>query len=332
MSQHDPHAEKDLFGLTASQASRGAMNDRFLMAPFSVLNSREGDWQSRKTRWLALGIQSEVGRGKALLGGGGSGNTAEQAQSLAERYGRDEAGLADGGIGIYDSATSIFDPVLCELAYRWFCPVRGQIIDPFAGGSVRGIVAAKMQRAYWGCDLREEQIAANREQARDICSEHDILPQWVCGDSRNELAQQADAPFMADFVFSCPPYFDLEIYSELPQDLCNMSWSHFGEAYLDIIEKACRRLKNNRFACFVVGDIRDERGAYRNFPGLTIACFLRAGLVLYNEVILITSVGSLPLRASMAFEATRKLGKTHQNVLVFLKGDAEKAATACKRV
>jgi len=137
---------------------------------------------------------------------------------------------------------------------------------------------------------------------------------------------------MADFVFSCPPYFDLEIYSELPQDLCNMSWSHFGEAYLDIIEKACRRLKNNRFACFVVGDIRDERGAYRNFPGLTIACFLRAGLVLYNEVILITSVGSLPLRASMAFEATRKLGKTHQNVLVFLKGDAEKAATACKRV
>ena len=41
------------------------------------------------------------------------------------------------------SATSIFDPVLCELAYRWSCPQGGTIIDPFAGGSVRGVVAAE---------------------------------------------------------------------------------------------------------------------------------------------------------------------------------------------
>ena len=42
--------------------------------------------------------------------------------------------------------TSIFDPVLCEIAYRWFCPPAGRVLDPFAGGSVRGIVAALLGR------------------------------------------------------------------------------------------------------------------------------------------------------------------------------------------
>ena len=62
------------------------------------------------------------------------------------------------------SGTSIFDPVLCELAYRWFSPPQGIVLDPFAGGSVRGIVASHLGRKYTGIDLRSEQIIANRAQ------------------------------------------------------------------------------------------------------------------------------------------------------------------------
>ena len=36
---------------------------QFLVPPFSVLDARQGYWQDRKRSWLALGIQSEVGRG-----------------------------------------------------------------------------------------------------------------------------------------------------------------------------------------------------------------------------------------------------------------------------
>lgn len=43
------------------------LSDRFGVVPFSVLNAREGWWQARKQAWLALGIQSEVGRGENLL-------------------------------------------------------------------------------------------------------------------------------------------------------------------------------------------------------------------------------------------------------------------------
>ncbi len=79
----------------------------------------------------------------------------------------------------------------------------------------------------------------------------------------------------------------------------------------------------------MVGDFRDKAGHYRNFPGETIAAFEAAGLHLYNEAILITSVGSLPIRTSRIFPVGRKLGKSHQNVLVFCKGDPKRAAQAC---
>ncbi len=321
----------DLFGQVIKAPSRGPLADRFMIPPFTVLSAREGPWQERKQKWLELGLQSEIGRDKKLLGDG-QGNSKEQAAALAARYGKDIDGLEDG-VGIFSSATSVFDPVLCELAYKWFCPPSGTVIDPFAGGSVRGIVAAFMGLSYWGCDLRSEQIAANEEQAARLCTDGVVRPTWVAGDSRNTLEKNGDAPMCVDFLFSCPPYYDLEIYSDEPADISNMAWSDFCAAYLDIITKACYRLQQNRFACFVVGDVRDKKtGAYRGLPGLTIEAFLYAGLHLHNEAILVTPVGTLPVRSAAAFMSSRKLGKTHQNILVFVKGDAESAARRCEKV
>ena len=42
---------------------KGNLSDRFMIPPFTVLNAREGWWQSRKRAWLAIGIKSELGRG-----------------------------------------------------------------------------------------------------------------------------------------------------------------------------------------------------------------------------------------------------------------------------
>jgi DNA modification methylase len=233
---------------------------------------------------------------------------------------------------VASTGTSIFDPVVCEIAYRWFCPLGGAVLDPFAGGSVRGIVASKLGRPYTGIDLRAEQIDANRAQADQICGEP--MPRWVCGDSREvvpALAQQGIAP-QFDFIFTCPPYADLEVYSDDPRDLSTFDYDEFRAAYANIIGGACALLKSDRFACFVVGDVRDRQGFYRNFPGHTIEAFEAAGLRLYNEAILVTAVGSLPIRAGKQFAATRKLGKTHQNCLVFIKGDPRKATEAIGEV
>jgi DNA modification methylase len=224
------------------------------------------------------------------------------------------------------SGTSIFDPVLCELAYTWFTPTGAAILDPFAGGSVRGIVAAYLGRQYTGIDLRPEQIAANAEQGAAIVP--DNIPNWIAGDS---LEMDALLPEGAafDFVFSCPPYADLEVYSDDPRDISTMTYEDFLTVYRQIIALAVARLRPDRFACFVVGDIRDKRGNYRDFVGDTVQAFRDAGCEFYNEAILVTAVGSLPIRVGRQFATGRKLGKTHQNVLVFVRGDGKKAAEFC---
>jgi DNA modification methylase len=235
-------------------------------------------------------------------------------------------GCSDGDEAV-PSGTSIFDPVICELAYSWFSPPGGVVLDPFAGGSVRGIVASHVGRQYIGCELRAEQVEANRAQENIAV---DPMPVWHCTDSRN--IDKVCADVQADMVFSCPPYADLEVYSDDPNDLSTLAYAEFLKAYREIIAKACGLLKQDRFACFVVGDVRDRKGNYYNFVGDTVEAFKAAGLNYYNEAILVTAVGSLPIRAGKQFAASRKLGKTHQNVLVFVKGDGKRAAQACGTV
>lgn len=266
---------------------------------------------------------------KAKKGGKKKGATAIATTSWVREKNLSGLGstIADGS----GTGTSIFDPVICELAYSWFCPKNGQIIDPFAGGSVRGIVASKLRRNYFGIDLRPEQIDANREQAKEICKGSKHVPKWVTGDSVHlpKLAKNIEA----DFIFSCPPYADLEVYSDDPADLSTMEYNQFRDVYFDIIGKACAQLKQDRFACFVVGEVRHKKtGHYYDFVGDTVQAFKEAGLEYHNEAILVTAVGSLPIRAGKQFSSTRRFGKTHQNVLVFVKGDPKKAAKACGEV
>lgn len=701
---------------TDTPTKHASLAERFIIPPFSVLDARQGYWQARKRAWIALGIQSELGRGdlltwtseqvtepglnyyrnqnKAAPGGSlrpamslgpdgrsqrgdgygrpiskmggtpaavGSGGLADQlanrgkkglarsngqdlmrgehivgqnshqgkaaslppspgGELLIDRY-RREAGERSGERRLTwvagdrpeeeldevsrkilaaqpQSGTSIFDPVLCELAYRWFSPPGGVILDPFAGGSVRGIVAAKLGRQYVGIDLRQEQVEANEAQARAICTsgskvmlevsdpsqdytpdltpvmehggylvkrddlfqiagvrggkvrtvwalaqgakglvtsgsrhsphvhrvaavaqrlgipcrihiatgentpdvqgaedagaeiirhtagylnvlnararedaeesgytlipfgvvcdeavrqikhqtlnlpqemkrlvvavgsgvslsgilhglkeqgrdvpilgvsvgkdpvevldqyapkdwrktvtlvksplkfeehpketylgdipldptyeakclpylqEGDVLwsigvrasvaqqtlpsqqivqPRWIVGDSRHISTLCPDV--QADLVFTCPPYYDLEVYSDHPDDLSTIgTYAAFLQDYRAILHQAIAQLKENRFVCVVVGDIRDKKGFYRNFVSDTITACQDAGARLYNEAILVTSVGSLPIRVGKQFSSGRKLGKTHQNVLCFVKGDPIKAVKDC---
>jgi len=291
----------DLFGDVIQPKASGVVKQRFVMPPFTILDAKQGEWQDRKRAWATIGMKGEVGRGAKSY------NDHEWMQKI-----NGTAPAAGDGV-------SIFDPVLCELAYRWFSGAGGQVVDPFAGGSVRGIVAGALGRKYWGCDLRAEQVEANEAQANEI--ETECRPQWVCGDSMNML----DAAPDADFIFSCPPYGDLEVYSDDPADLSNMEWHTFVAAYKRIILRAVKKMKPDTFACFVVGDFRDSKGFYRNFVSETIDGFHQCGAMLYNEAILATSAGSAAMRVTKQFNTSRKLVKTHQNVLVFCKGDPRAA-------
>ena len=325
------------------QEARSSLRARFLVPPFSVLDGRAGAWLERKTAWKNLGIRSEIGRGTDddnTQGGLVYSRAAQSKEALAlkNEYERkagkkisweEFANLFPHAMTF--SGTSIFDPVLCEIAYRWFSPPNGKVIDPFAGGSVRGIVAALTGRDYTGIDLSARQIAANGanweslgEQRTTVDGEESVkAPTWITGDS---MHIQTLAAGEYDLLFTCPPYANLEVYSDDEADISNKEYPEFLAMYRQIIANAVALLKPNRFAVVVVGEVRDKKGNYVNFVADTVQAFLDAGMHYYNEAIYITPYGSLPMRTGRMFTATRKVGKTHQNFLVFHNGNEGESA------
>lgn len=329
--------ELDMMNVEALFADTGEITDivpkslqeRFIIPPFSIFDTRQGYWQDRKRHWLQMGFDSQETREdvELIAKSGQAPAVYELRNKMRKALGREPewdeiiAEAEKRGMHIYSGA-SIFDPVLCEVAYRWFCPDGGTILDPFAGGSVRGIVAGMLGLNYWGIDIRPEQVDVNRKQWAPFDQPGKTgVVHWEAADSNVKLDEFGNS---FDFIFSCPPYHDLEQYSDNPADLSNMDYPEFIQVYRSIIKKSVARLKENRFACFVVGDFRDKAGFYRDFVGDTVQAFRDAGAELYNEIILVTVAGSLPVRIGRQFEGYRKVGKMHQNVLIFYKGDPKK--------
>lgn len=568
--------------------------DRFLVPPFTVMNARDGWWVERKRAWIDMGLEGELGREDRprtwyiAAPAHHAGGVTPEGSAERRKAGEDtEEGLLYG-----DGSTSVFDPVLCEIAYRWFSPPGGSVYDNFAGGSVRGVIAAMLGRDYAGVELREVQVEANRKQADDILTRPDAIvpdvpndympditpiekvegvylkredlysfagvrgakvracmafvqkakdlgvgvitagarqspqvnfvaqianrmdvhcrvhvpagkltpeilaaraagakvihhevgyntvivkgarddaassgwveipygmesqesvdftapqvanipkkvtrivnatgsgmtlagilhglkaegrddvkvvavcvghvpderldtwapegwrdmveiidldtpydqpardcyfegvqldpyyeakclpyllegdlfwlsairpsavaakvrrPLWICGDSTEDLLGEATY----DMLYTCPPYGDLEVYSDDPRDLSNMPYEEFLVGLRASMGIAYSHLKDDSFAVVVVGDFRDKAGYFRNFPGDTVRVMEGAGFKYLNEGILVTQLASLPIRVGRQFDATRKFGKTHQQILVFVKGDAKRATQRC---
>ena len=555
---------KDLFGNEI--ITNPLLRDKFIEPPFSILDAKQGSWQRRKKQWFQLGIKSEIGRDNKKV-------NSIRLQS-------------DGKDITKNPYSSIFDPSLCEVLYKWFCKDGGEILDCFSGGSVRGIVANYLGYKYTGIDIRQEQIDSNIEQAKEILDINN-QPTWYVGDSDkvldsltdeltpihtdskglyfkredyggfttldkssgtkvrafdNMILKQTNAEYLVvgcsadslmqvyvsemaikhkmkskifipqrksiskmtkycydlgadidelpspcypnhykkavrefcvdkkvvkwnpqistldsmkqvanlpnevkrlviptgsgaiaigvicglilnnrtdvevilvkvsnafggkkeiiesvksnfdvfedisipnieivspsidynkevnysledgteldplysakaykwilenpkehtllwisgrrpnlklnyinkkeyDFVFSCPPYANLEVYSDLEGDISNMPYDEFMKSYESIINKSCRLLKQGGYACFVVGEVRDKKGNYIGFVPDTIKAFQKCGMHYYNEAILLNGLGSGALRVEGNMK-TQKLVKVHQNILVFKK-------------
>lgn len=282
-----------------------ALRDIYGAPPFSVINGGDKSWIRRKAEWKSLGIQSEIGRGTNLT------YTTEKLlkYTATSKQGTEESDIVN---------TSVFDPALCETLYTWFCPPCGHIIDPFAGGSVRGIVSHYLGFKYTGIDIRDEQIQSNIQQGVKILHTSN-QPAWICGDSAVILPTLCDK---YDFVFTCPPYGNLEVYSDLSGDISNKPYDTFLEMYSNILNKATAVLKKNRFVCIVVANFRDKKtGNLYDLVGDTTYIMKELSYNLYNEIIYLQPIGTARLRANHLFKSKKKLCKVHQNILVYYNGD-----------
>jgi DNA modification methylase len=281
------------------------LTDKYVAPPLSVLDVKQSYWKNRRKEWLSLGIESELGRNENLL----------QLSELLQRK---------------QNGTSIFDPVLCECMYLWFSKENDKILDCFAGGSVRGIVASKLNRHYTGVDLSKNQIGHNIVQANAICDKL-YAPKYI---NSNSVEIDSVVKDKYNLLFSCPPYFNLEVYSEDPADISTMNYEDFTDDYSTIIKKSVNLLEDDSFAVFVVGEVRkkDSIGENIGFVQDTIKHFKDAGCLYYNEMILLQEPATAAMRSNNYMDSSRKIAKCHQNVLVFVKGDPKKAVERMSEV
>ena len=312
-----------------NSAPESSLFDRFVVPPFSILDTRKGYWQDRKKKWHEqmgdLGesrkdtlVTSLEIKYKDLYK-----RTREHRKELGitfkeyiEKYVPQEE-LEKEQAKIVAQGVSIFDPVISEIMCKWFTPHKGaKIFDCFAGDTAKGLVFAECGFSFTGIELREEQVEINNNVIADRQS--DI--RYICDDGRN-VAKHIE-PESQDMLFSCPPYFDLEVYSDLPNDASNQgSYDDFIQILKTAFTNALGCLKNNRFVVIVVGDVRDRKtGFYYDFCGDIKRIFRETGVLLYNEIILVEQTASTALRAARYME-TRKVAKTHQHILVFFKGN-----------
>lgn len=270
---------------------RGNLADDFLIMPASVLNTRDGKWQARKRAWQDL-----------------IGDAGESREGL----------LKYSQLMAMNNNVSILDAVLAELICKWFAPTipdyKVKACDPFAGDTVFGYVAGKLGIEFTGIELRQEQAELNNQRGAEVGA------RYICDDGQN-IAQHIE-PESQDLVFSCPPYFDLEHYSDDPKDASNQSeYSDFIKIIENGLAGACKCLKNNRFAAVVMSNVRNHsNGGYYDICGDMCRIMQKQGLILYNEFILINTIGTGAMRARGNMK-TRKNTRCHQEVLIFYKGN-----------
>ena len=294
MSQFDFDIDVNDVGKPSDAAddAHASLTERFVVPPFSVLDTRQGYWRDRVQYWRSLIDDDGTSRG------------------TAKTFNVDSMSGTDG-IG----TISIIDPVLCEVVARWFTPETSRnVFDPFAGDTGFGFVSSYLGCDFTGIELRKEQCDFNNERTSGMSA------RYICDDGRNVLNHIGVET--QDLMFSCPPYFDLEVYSNLKNDASNQeTFEDFYEILDDAFSKSIRALKDNRFAVIVIGRVRDKRsGMFYDFYEKVVETFAREGMGLYNDAVLINNFGSAPRRAKGNMRR-RKLVTTHQNVLVFFKGN-----------
>lgn len=287
---------------SASTETHEKLSDRFIISPFSILDARRGEWVERKRIW------------RAKIGDEGQARDVTVIGNSMNGYIEDNFANA-----------SILDPVLSEVICKWFALDNSKVFDVFAGDTVFGYVSSALGHSFTGIELREEQAAFNNARTEGLNAH------YICDDGRNVLNHIAEKS--QDLLFSCPPYFDLEVYSDKENDASNQGTYEEFYAILDTaFSNAVKCLKDDRFAVIVVGDIRNKKsGGYYGFPDDIKATFKRNGLHLLNELILIDPVGTARLRASKYMDY-RKVAKVHQNVLVFYKGNPQKINKVFPRI
>lgn len=295
---------------------------------FKTAKDRYGVWPT--TVWECDAHDSKTLRLKELIGDGGGARRGSGVSAYPDKR-RASARFecftkASDDMSVYRGKTteSIFSPATASWILNCFAPIGGGLcFDPFAGGGTRAIMAAKHGLFYLGVELRQEEVEAVYQRLT-FCGVDEKQAHIVRGDSRDCTSIAHDNT--ADFLLTCPPYWNLEQYNGGENDLSMIKdYGQFIEEMAKVVGETHRILRPGALSCWVVGLHRHKNGNLAPLHHDIVRLHEEAGFSLMEEVILSQKNNGAIQRVGNFDKGNRRLIRTHEYLLVFkarIKQDA----------
>jgi DNA modification methylase len=207
---------------------------------------------------------------------------------------------------------SVFNPELGKNILKIWSNIGDNVIDPFAGRD-RALICNYYERNYTGFEISANTFNKLNKKVKDW--KH--LNQKYSIDVFNSdgtILSQAKNDFY-DFAFSCPPYWDKEKYESSPGQISDIKTEkEWRVAVRRLADSLKQKLKKDKFAAFVIADIR-KKGEVIPLHSHFLEEFKLSGWNLKDIVVNQTS----PMNCSgiNGFLRNRIMWKSHEYILIF---------------
>jgi DNA modification methylase len=220
-----------------------------------------------------------------------------------------------GPLTKFTATTSYFNAFLARCVYRSYSKLGDTIFDPFSS-IVRPYVAAIEGRKYIGCEVRKDECdKANSILSADLsCAGSKVL--------NIDCRQYEHNGPKVDAIFTCPPYWSHERYSDLSGDMSNIE--KYGEFLNEMgkVAALCHSIiKADGYVALVTSDFRDYTQGRKlierlvQFSADMVRVFEGVGFILYDKVVIAKPLGSAPARVKLW--NNRKTVRIHEDLLIF---------------
>lgn len=206
---------------------------------------------------------------------------------------------------------SEFNPVLAEHIVRYWSLPGAKVVDPFSGRATRSIVTSKLGREYYGYEISPSTYQRVETRCKSIGVEatHYLSDGTLLAETPDEFA---------DFIYTCPPYFNIEKYESTDGQLSDINeYDQFYEKIKTCAQNCFRVAKPGTFCVWVVGDFRHKTSLI-DFHGDTKRAFVEAGYD-YHDIVILENISPFAVWKAYQCACLRYTPKTHEYIMVFRK-------------
>jgi DNA modification methylase len=212
---------------------------------------------------------------------------------------------------------SKFNPIIADNIISYWSNKGDIILDPFAGRT-RAIIASAKERKYFGFEIAKPVYDVALKAIDENKDKLSFLPIIYNEDSFN-LDKSEYNHILADLIFTCPPYWNIEKYPSSEGQLSDINnYDSFLLRLKSIMEKSCWHLKQGGYAVIVAGDFR-IKGRLISFHNDVINVMKEIKMNPHDIIINQTVTYNRATQRFGACKKTKITSKVHEYILVFKK-------------